>query len=236
MSTEYLSRAISGTDLLNGTAVNCTSNHGASQLCHELVNLVRNPELQTENFHRSDYGFLGRGMFGTVFERKVGRNRYAIKIVENLYRIRKFKQEVELQKRAAREALAPYVYDHFVCQCTDKTYGIIVMDLVKDYVYHGRVQQTLNEMRISGMNGLANQLANALNNRLMQILQMLSELHIQIVDFQIMYHPELMLALDSNGVPAESIQVIDFGFTEDVGTRPYGRDYIDDQLQMYRLT
>ena len=45
-----------------------------------------------------------------------------------------------------------------------------------------------------------------------------------------------MLALDSNGVPAESIQVIDFGFTEEVGTRPYGRDYIDDQLQMYRLT
>ena len=235
MSTEYLSEAVRGTNLLNGIAVNCTSNHGASQLCHELVNLVRNPELQTQDFHRSSYAFLGRGMFGTVFERKVGRNKFAIKIIDNLDRIRRFRQEVELQKRAATHFLSPYIHDHFVCQCQNKTYGIIIMDLLKDYVYHGRVQQTLNQMKNSGFTSLAGQLANALNIRLRQILEKLSELHIQIVDFQIMYHPDLMLVLADSQVPVESIQVIDFGFTEEVGTRPYGRDYIEDQLQMYEL-
>ena len=186
MSTEYLSNVINGIGLVEGTTLNCIRNDGPSQLCHELVNLVRNPELQTQDFHRSGYEFLGRGMFGTVFERRVGRSRYAIKIVENVLRFREFRREVELQQLAAYSSLAPHIYDYYRCRCEDRIYGIIIMDLLQDYVSHGRVQQTLNQMRNSGMNGLANQLANALNQRLSVILHELSNLGIQIVDFQIM--------------------------------------------------
>ena len=230
MSTEYLSNAISGSEQLGGIAINCTSNHGASQLCHELVNLVTNPELENENFHRSGYGFLGRGMFGTVFERKVGRDRYAIKIIQHVERIRNFRQEVDLQQTAASAMLAPRIYDHFICQCNDKTYGIIIMDLLKNYVSHGLVQTALQTM-----GNIGSQIAHALNNRLEQILRTLQGLGIQIVDFQIMYHPNIMLALDARGVPNESIQVIDFGFTEDPDNFYLDQNYIEDQLDMYHL-
>ena len=118
-------------NMINGETVQCYNNGAfllAKLLIDEEIKFREGAPISQSTRYLP--GYAGHGAFGMVFSYKLGRTRYAIKIINNPNN-QDVIREYNYQKNF--NLISPKVYDFDFFNCDRKKYAIIIMEYLKDY-------------------------------------------------------------------------------------------------------
>ena len=217
--------------IYNGKEIDCKSVSGAMLLAKQLIyneKLFRegdpNKLPAIELPRRETFGYVGHGAFGIVFVKRVGRpgkseNLFACKIIESEDIDTKLYNEVYYQKLAAKENIAPLVYDYYLYKCDDgKSRGVIIMEYLNNYIkgyeFNAKYEELDKYYKSHNSQSPVPTIFRAVSKNLNLLESKLKELKINLPDFQ----TNFMINTQTYDVKA-----VDFGMAQPIQeTMEYG--------------